>query len=93
MADIAFLWHMHQPDYRNPVTGHFTAPWVLLHALKDYTDMAGHLERHPGVRCTVNFVPVLLDQVEDYCEQLESGQWRDGLLRCLSCCLARLLPL
>lgn len=84
MADIAFLWHMHQPDYRNPVTGHFTAPWVLLHALKDYTDMAGHLERHPGVRCTVNFVPVLLDQVEDYCEQLESGQWRDGLLRCLS---------
>ena len=84
MADIAFLWHMHQPDYRHPVTGHFTAPWVLLHAIKDYTDMAGHLERHPGVRCTVNFVPVLLDQVEDYCEQLESGQWRDGLLRSLS---------
>ncbi len=83
MADIAFLWHMHQPDYRDPVTGHFTAPWVLLHALKDYTDMAGHLERHPGVRCTVNFVPVLLDQIEDYCEQLDNGQWRDGLLRCL----------
>ena len=83
MADIAFLWHMHQPDYRDPVTGHFTAPWVLLHALKDYTDMAGHLERHPGLRCTVNFVPVLLDQVEDYCEQLDSGQWRDRLLHSL----------
>ena len=83
MADLAFLWHMHQPDYRHPVTGHFTLPWVLLHAIKDYADMAGHLEHHPGVRCTINFVPVLLDQIEDYCEQLESGQWRDVLLRIL----------
>lgn len=83
MADLAFLWHMHQPDYRHPVSGHFTRPWVLLHAIKDYADMAGHLEHHPGVRCTVNFVPVLLDQIEDYCAQLESGQWRDGLLRIL----------
>ncbi|MBL8419088.1 MAG: glycoside hydrolase, partial [Dechloromonas sp.] len=40
-----------------------------------------HLERHPGVRCTVNFVPVLLDQVEDYCEQFATSQWRDPLLR------------
>ena len=58
MADLAFLWHMHQPDYRHPETGKFVLPWVLLHAIKDYSDMASHLERHPGVRCTVNFVPV-----------------------------------
>lgn len=83
MADLAFLWHMHQPDYRHPVSGHFTRPWVLLHAIKDYADMASHLERHPGVRCTVNFVPALLDQIEDYCEQLASRQWRDPLLRML----------
>ena len=81
MADLAFLWHMHQPDYRHPESGEFVLPWVLLHAIKDYADMASHLERHPGVRCTVNFVPVLLDQIEDYCEQLASGQWRDPLLR------------
>ena len=81
MADLAFLWHMHQPDYRHPETGDFVLPWVLLHAIKDYTDMACHLERHPGVRCTVNFVPVLLDQIEDYCDQLGGGQWRDPLLR------------
>lgn len=80
MADLAFLWHMHQPDYRHPVTGHFTRPWALLHAIKDYTDMASHLEHHPGVRCTVNFVPALLDQIEDYGQQLESGHWRDVLL-------------
>lgn len=81
MADLAFLWHMHQPDYRHPESGEFVLPWVLLHAIKDYSDMASHLERHPGVRCTVNFVPVLLDQIEDYCDQLATGHWRDPLLR------------
>ncbi len=81
MADLAFLWHMHQPDYRHPESGHFVLPWVLLHAIKDYADMASHLERHPGIRCTVNFVPVLLDQIEDYADQLATSQWRDPLLR------------
>ncbi|MEY2631565.1 MAG: hypothetical protein RIR00_219 [Pseudomonadota bacterium] len=81
MAELAFLWHMHQPDYRHPETGEFVLPWVLLHAIKDYADMACHLERHPGVRATVNFVPVLLDQVDDYSAQFASGQWRDPLLR------------
>ena len=81
MADLAFLWHMHQPDYRHPDNGEFLLPWVFLHAIKDYTDMAAHLERHPSIRCTVNFVPVLLDQIEDYVEQLSKRQWRDRLLR------------
>lgn len=80
MADLAFLWHMHQPDYRQPETGNFALPWVLLHATKDYADMAGHLERHPQVRCTVNFVPVLLDQLDDYVDQFATGVWRDPLL-------------
>lgn len=85
MISLAFLWHMHQPDYRRPVTGEFFEPWVLLHGIKDYTDMAAHLERHPQVRCTVNFVPVLLDQIEDYCAQFGSGQWRDQLLAIAAC--------
>ena len=84
MADIAFLWHMHQPDYRHPDSGEFMLPWVFLHSIKDYTDMAAHLERHPGIRCTVNFVPVLLEQIEDYADQFASGQWRDPLLRIAS---------
>lgn len=81
MADLAFLWHMHQPDYRHPDSGEFLLPWVFLHAIKDYTDMAAHLERHPTIRCTVNFVPVLLDQIEDYAAQFATRQWRDPLLR------------
>ena len=81
--DLVMLWHMHQPDYRDPVSGEFLFPWVYLHAIKDYADMASHLERHPGVRATVNLVPVLLDQLEDYVEQFASGAVRDPLLRLL----------
>jgi len=76
---------MHQPDYRHPETGEFILPWVLLHTIKDYSDMAGHLERHPGIQCTVNFVPVLLDQIEDYADQFTTAHWRDPLLRIAAC--------
>jgi alpha-amylase/alpha-mannosidase (GH57 family) len=81
--DLVLLWHMHQPDYRDPESGEFTAPWVLLHALKDYTDMAAHFERHPSVRAVVNFAPILLEQLDDYCRQFETGAFRDPLLRLL----------
>jgi len=80
--DLVFLWHMHQPDYRSG--GEFAMPWTLLHALKDYTDMAGHFERHPAVRGVVNFVPVLLDQIEDYVVQFETAHFCDPLLRWLA---------
>jgi len=83
--DLVFLWHMHQPDYRDHgAAGEFMLPWVYLHAMKDYVDMAAHLERHPQVRCVVNFVPVLLEQIEDYAQQFASGSFRDPLLRMLA---------
>jgi len=92
--DLVFLWHMHQPDYRDhgaPIVGagdtaagEFVLPWVYLHAIKDYVDMAAHLERHPQIHCVVNFVPVLLDQIEDYAHQFASGEFRDPLLRMLA---------
>ncbi|HEX9178808.1 MAG TPA: glycoside hydrolase family 57 protein [Burkholderiales bacterium] len=83
-VDLVLLWHMHQPDYRNLRTGEFVLPWVYLHAMKDYTDMAFHLESHPGVKAVVNFVPVLLDQLEAYAEQFAMGDVRDPLLRLLA---------
>lgn len=82
--DLVLVWHMHQPDYRDTATGEFRLPWVYLHALKDYTDMAWHLEQHPRMRAVVNFVPVLLDQLEDYADQLATGRLRDPLLRLLA---------
>jgi alpha-amylase/alpha-mannosidase (GH57 family) len=64
-VDLLFLWHHHQPDYRDPVRGRSRLPWVRLHATKDYLDMALHLERHPSIRATFNFVPSLIDQLDD----------------------------
>ena len=82
--NLVLLWHMHQPDYRDYVTGESALPWVYLHAIKDYTDMAYHLETHPKIRAIINFVPVLLDQLEDFIEQFASGQIRCPLLRLLA---------
>ena len=82
--DFVLLWHMHQPDFRDQATGEFVQPWVYLHAIKDYSDMAAHLENHPGVRAVLNFTPVLLDQLEDYTDQFASGRFRDPLLRLLA---------
>ena len=82
-VDLVFLWHMHQPDYRDYASGEFVLPWTYLHAIKDYTDMAYHLERHPKIHAVVNFVPILLDQIEDYSDQFATGQLRDPLLRLL----------
>lgn len=83
--DLVFLWHMHQPDYRDYSTGDFVLPWVYLHAIKDYSDMASHLEQHPKMKAVVNFVPILVDQLEDYSHQFATGQIRDPLLRLLAC--------
>lgn len=80
---LIILWHMHQPDYRDPETGHFVLPWVYLHALKDYSDMAAHLEAYPRMHAVVNFVPILVEQLEDYGQQFETGSFRDPLLSLL----------
>ena len=81
---VVFCWHMHQPEYRQMSSGDFALPWTYLHALKDYTDMAWHLEQVPGARAVVNFVPILLDQLADYRQQFEHGNFRDPLLRALA---------
>jgi len=78
--DLVLLWHMHQPDYRDAVDGSFMLPWTYLHAIKDYSDMAAHAERHPGVHTVFNFVPILLEQIEDYVRQFDEGRIRDPLL-------------
>ncbi|MGH8361772.1 MAG: glycoside hydrolase [Gammaproteobacteria bacterium] len=80
---------MHQPQYREPVSGEYLAPWSYLHGLKDYTDMAAHLENQEGAIAVVNFSPVLLEQIEDYCAQLQDffagrGKLRDPLLAALA---------
>ncbi|MBI4495790.1 MAG: glycoside hydrolase [Deltaproteobacteria bacterium] len=63
---IAFYWHMHQPYYKDPLSGLYSLPWVRLHAVKGYYDMISLLEEYPAIRQTFNLVPSLLSQLEDY---------------------------
>ncbi|MEK7871855.1 MAG: hypothetical protein AAB244_05710, partial [Nitrospirota bacterium] len=28
---VGFIWHMHQPYYKDPLTGAYSVPWVRLH--------------------------------------------------------------
>ena len=65
-AEVAVVWHFHQPWYRDDVAGDFVLPWVRRRAAKDYLHMLQVLERHPGVRVSVNVVPSLLAQLEMY---------------------------
>src|SRR4030066_2362100 len=64
--NVAFVWHMHQPLYKDPLTNVYTLPWVLFHATKDYYDMAAILEEFPNVHQTFNMVPCLIEQLEEY---------------------------
>ena len=74
--NVVLCWHMHQPQYRcNEI---YTRPWTWLHAIKDYTDMAAHLEAVPDARAVVNFSPHLMVQIDDYAHRirrlLDSGE-------------------
>jgi alpha-amylase/alpha-mannosidase (GH57 family) len=72
MADqplyIAFVWHMHQPYYKDDITGSYILPWVRMHGIKDYYDMPALLTDFPDVHQTFNLVPSLLKQIQDYVE-------------------------
>lgn len=63
---ISFIWHQHQPLYKSRVTGRYRLPWVRLHGTKDYLDLILLLERYPQLHQTVNLVPSLILQIEDY---------------------------
>ncbi len=63
---VAFVWHMHQPYYKDDLTKTYLLPWVRLRSSKDYLKMPALLDGYPNVRATFNLVPSLLAQIEDY---------------------------
>lgn len=63
---LCFLWHMHQPFYKDLITGEYKLPWTRMHALKDYYGMVRILEEFPTVHQTFNLVPSMMVQVEEY---------------------------
>ena len=66
MLNLAFIYHMHQPYYKNLITGESELPWVRLHGIKDYLDMVQILDKFPKIKQTFNVVPSLFEQIEDY---------------------------
>ncbi|WPF87793.1 glycoside hydrolase [Cyanobacterium aponinum AL20118] len=68
---VAFIWHQHQPLYKSRLSNHdfggqYRLPWVRLHGTKDYLDLMLILEKYPKLHQTVNLVPSLMLQLEDY---------------------------
>jgi len=87
--NVVIYWHMHQPEYRDLRSGEYHLPWTYLHTIKDYVDMVAHLENNTGARAVVNFAPVLLEQIDDYAQQLDAylhhgKALRDPLLAALA---------
>ena len=72
---ICFLWHMHQPYYKDPAKGNYRLPWVRLHGTKDYLDMLENLTEFPDIKQVFNFTPSLLEQLTDYTENNAKDQY------------------
>ncbi|MDA8433740.1 MAG: glycoside hydrolase family 57 protein [Nitrospiraceae bacterium] len=73
---VSFLWHMHQPYYKDPLSGYYRLPWVRLHGTKDYLDMVEILRDFPAIRQNFNLVPSLIEQIIEY----EEGGAKDLFL-------------
>jgi alpha-amylase/alpha-mannosidase (GH57 family) len=78
---IAFVWHMHQPYYKDDITGSYILPWVRMHGIKDYYDMPALLTDFPDIHQTFNLVPSLLKQIQDYVEYNATDKFLDLTLK------------
>jgi alpha-amylase/alpha-mannosidase (GH57 family) len=78
VTTLCFLWHMHQPFYKDLWTGQYKLPWTRLHALKDYAGMVEILGEFPNVRQTFNLVPSMVAQIAEYA----AGTASDPFLEC-----------
>jgi len=76
-VNLVVLWHMHQPQYRDPESGRYVLPWTRLHALKDYWGMVKVLEEFPDFHATFNLVPSLGMQLEEYASGNFNEPWFD----------------
>ncbi|MCC6588182.1 MAG: glycoside hydrolase [Bryobacterales bacterium] len=74
---LCFVWHMHQPFYKDLISGEYQLPWTRMHALKDYYGMVQILEDFPEVHQTFNLVPSMMVQIHEYA----TAQAQDPFLR------------
>ena len=72
---LQLVWNFHQPYYSTPNRPIKSLPWVRLHAIRSYYDMARMLERHPQMKCVINFSGALLEQLREYLEVGKRDSW------------------
>ena len=63
---IAFVWHLHQPNYRTKNDDVMLMPWTRLNAVQTYSGMLNYLDRYPNLKLNFDISPVLLDAIEGY---------------------------
>ncbi len=72
---LVLMWNQHQPRYPLGDDGSVTRPWVRLHAIKDYYDMAATLASYPDVSAVFNLTPTLLLQLEELAGGVKDIYW------------------
>ena len=72
---------MHQPFYKDLVSGEYHLPWTRMHALKDYYGMVKVLEDFPEVHQTFNLVPSMMVQIAEYAEGKASDPFLHAALK------------
>ncbi len=78
---LAFLWHQHQPIYKDPLSNTYELPWVRLHATKDYYDMVAILDDYPRIKSNINLVPSLLIQLDEYAKGIAKDKFLELSLK------------
>ena len=78
---VVFLWHMHQPLYKDYLTSHYYLPWVRLHSTKGYWDMMRAIESNPKAKAVINLTPSLLYQLNDLSEKHIKDKHRELSLK------------
>src|SRR6202166_2103457 len=78
---LMMLWHMHQPQYRDPAIGRYVLPLTRLLPLHDYCGMVRVIEEFTRLHATFNVVPSLGAQLEEYASGKFDEPWFDAAFR------------
>ncbi len=81
LLGVAFLWHMHQPYYKDPLSDKYMMPWARLHGVKDYFPMAALVDKCEPMRAVFNLVPSLVEQINDYVHNSAADTFSDVTLK------------
>lgn len=63
---LAFVWHLHQPNYQTQTDDVMLMPWTRLNAVRTYSGMLKYLDKYPDLKLNFDISPVLLDALEGY---------------------------